>query len=104
MGKDQRYSVRLSKQARKDLDVQISSGLKDKILAMLDMLQEDPFRSPPPFEKMRGDLKRYYSRRLNSEHRVVYEVLPDDTGEFSGVVVIARMRTHYRGIIPAIFL
>ena len=53
---------------------------------------------------MKGDLKRFYSRRLNSEHRVVYEVLPDETGEFVGIVVIARMRTHYRGIIPAIFL
>jgi len=104
MGRDQRYSVRLSKQARKDLDFIMSSELRGKAIAMLDLLQEDPFRSPPPFERMKGDLKRFYSRRLNSEHRVVYEVLPDETGEFAGIVVIARMRTHYRGIIPAIFL
>jgi len=96
--------VRLSKQARKDLNILASSELRDKAIAMLDLLQEDPFRSPPPFEKMRGDLKKYYSRRLNSENRVVYEVLPDETGEFDGIVVVARMRTHYRGIIPAIFL
>jgi len=104
MGRDQRYSVRLSKQARKDLDVLMSTELRDKARAMLDLLLEDPFRSPPPFERMKGDLKRFYSRRLNSEHRVVYEVLPDETGEFNGIVVVARMRTHYRGIIPAIFL
>ena len=96
--------MRLSKQARKDLDVMMSTELRDKVKAMLDLLQEDPFRSPPPLERMKGDLKRFYSRRLNSEHRVVYEILPDETGEFDGVVVIARMRTHYRGIIPAIFL
>jgi Txe/YoeB family toxin of toxin-antitoxin system len=104
MGRDQRYSVRLSKQARKDLDFLISSELKDKTIAMLDLLGEDPFRSPPPFERTKGDLKRFYSRRLNSEHRIVYEILPDETGEFAGIVVVTRMRTHYRGIIPAIFL
>jgi len=96
--------VRLSKQARKDLDILITSELRGKVTAMLDLLCEDPFRSPPPFERVKGDLKRFYSRRLNSEHRVVYEVLPDETGEFNGIVVVARMRTHYRGIIPAIFL
>ena len=104
MGRDQRYSVRLSKQARKDLDILLASELKGKATAMLDLLQEDPFRSPPPFERMKGDLKKYYSRRLNSEHRVVYEVLLDEAEEFEGIVVVARMRTHYRGIIPAIFL
>ncbi|MCL2712561.1 MAG: Txe/YoeB family addiction module toxin [Methanomassiliicoccaceae archaeon] len=104
MGRYQRYSVRLSGQARKDLDFLAASELKDKVKAMLDLLVEDPFRSPPPFERMKGDLKRFYSRRLNSEHRVVYEVLPDETDEYKGVVVVARMRTHYRGIIPAIFL
>jgi len=104
MGRDQRYSVRLSKQAKRDMDFLLVSELRDKVKAMLDLLVEDPFRSPPPFEKVKGDLKRFYSRRLNSEHRVVYEVLPDDEGEFKGIVVVARMRTHYRGIIPAIFL
>lgn len=104
MGRHQRYSVRLSKQARKDLDFILSSELRDKAIAMLDLLQEDPFRSPPPFERMKGDLKRFYSRRLSSEHRVVYEVFPDETGEYDGIVVVARMRTHYRGIIPSVFL
>jgi len=96
--------VRLSKQARKDLDFLLSTELREKVIAMLDLLQEDPFRSPPSFERMKGDLKRFYSRKLNSEHRVVYEVLPDETGEYDGIVVVARMRTHYRGIIPSIFL
>jgi len=96
--------VRLSKQARKDLDVLLASELRSKATAMLDLLREDPFRSLPPFERMKGDLKRSCSRRLNSEHRVVYEVLQDETGEFDQIVVVARMRTHYRGIIPAIFL
>ena len=104
MGRDQRYSVRLSKQARKDLDFMLSSELRDKTIAMLDLLHEGPFRSPPPFERMKGDLKKFYSRRLNSEHRVIYEVLPDERGEFDGIVVVVRMGTHYRGIIPAIFL
>ena len=104
MGRDQGYSVRLSKQARKDLDVLVSSDLRSKSIVMLDLLQEDPFRSPPPFERMKGDLRRFYSRRLNSGHRVVYEVLPDEMGTFAGIVVVVRMRTHYRGTIPAIFL
>ena len=64
MGRDQRYSVRLSKQAKKDMDFLLVSELKDKVRSMLDLLAEDPFRSPPPFEKMKGDLKRYYSEGL----------------------------------------
>jgi toxin YoeB len=77
-------------QARKDARKLSSSGLKVKAQEILDILGEDPYRSSPPFEKLVGDLAGAFSRRINIQHRVVYQVLDDER-----VVKVIRMWTHY---------
>ena len=79
-----------SRQAQKDAKKLASSGLKSKAQRLLDMIADDPFANPPRYEKLVGDLAGCYSRRINIQHRLVYEVLPDD-----GVVHTLRMWTHY---------
>ncbi len=66
------------------------SGLKDTVQDLLALLERNPFENPPPFEKLTGDLSGAYSRRLNIQHRLVYQILPDDR-----VVRILRMWSHY---------
>ncbi|MBW3672163.1 MAG: Txe/YoeB family addiction module toxin [Acidobacteria bacterium] len=79
-----------TRQAAKDAKKISRSGLKGKVEALLDILREDPFQSPPPFEKLRGDLSGACSRRINIQHRLVYQVLEDQR-----VVKVIRMWTHY---------
>ena len=79
-----------TKQAKKDAKKIKSSGLKDKAQELLEILTADPFQKPPPFEKLVGDLNGAYSRRINIQHRLVYEVVE----EFKTVKVI-RMWSHY---------
>jgi len=77
-------------QAQKDAKKIAAAGLKDKTLKLLKILENDPFQNPPPFEKLLGDLKGAYSRRINIQHRLVYQVLSKEK-----VVKIIRMWTHY---------
>lgn len=77
-------------QARKDAKKLAGSGLKGKASELLDILEEDPYRSPPPFEKLMGDLSGAISRRINIQHRLVYQVLEEEK-----VVKVIRMGTHY---------
>jgi Txe/YoeB family toxin of toxin-antitoxin system len=79
-----------TKQAQKDAKKLASSNLKDKAQALLSILQFDPFQNPPPYEKLVGDLEGAYSRRINMQHRLVYEVI-----EAENTVKILRMWTHY---------
>lgn len=79
-----------TKQAQKDAKKLASSGLKPKAQELLDVLAEDPYRKPPPFEKLVGDLSGAYSRRINIQHRLVYQVLEKDR-----VVKVLRMWSHY---------
>ena len=79
-----------SRQAQKDAKKQASSGLKSKAQLLLEIVAEDPFAAPPRFEKLVGDLAGCYSRRINIQHRLVYEVNSEDC-----VVHILRMWTHY---------
>ncbi len=79
-----------TKQARKDACKLASSGLKSKAEHLLNILKEDPFKSPPPFEKLVGDLSGACSRRINIQHRLVYQVLDDIK-----TVKVIRMWTHY---------
>jgi toxin YoeB len=79
-----------TKQAQKDAKRLAASNLKPKAQELLDILADDPFRSPPPFEKLVGDLAGAYSRRINIQHRLVYQVL-----EAERVVKVLRMWTHY---------
>ena len=79
-----------SRQAQKDAKKLSSSGLKGKAQELLEAVANDPFVTPPRYEKLVGDLAGCYSRRINLQHRLVYEVLPAE-----GVVHILRMWTHY---------
>lgn len=79
-----------TKQAQKDARKLAASGLKAKAQTLLELLAEDPFRTPPPFEKLIGDLAGAYSRRINIQHRLVYQVLPDQSA-----VKVLRLWTHY---------
>lgn len=79
-----------TKHAQKDARNLAAAGLKEKAQDLLAVLHEDPFRSPPPFEKLVGDLSGAYSRRVNIHHRLVYQVLEADH-----VVKVLRMWTHY---------
>ena len=79
-----------AKQARLDAKKLSRSGLREQAKTLLDLLARDPFESPPPFEKLRGDLRGFCSRRINVRHRLVYQVL-----ERERIVKVVRMWTHY---------
>lgn len=79
-----------TKQAQKDAKKLAASNLRDKAQTLLDIIQMNPFQNPPPYEKLVGDLQGAYSRRINIQHRLVYEVV-----ESENTVKILRMWTHY---------
>lgn len=84
------WRVVYTKHAQKDAKKLASSGLKDKAQQLLAILAVDPFQNPPSYEKLVGDLTGAYSRRINIQHRLVYQVL-----ESERVVKVLRMWTHY---------
>ena len=84
------WELYFTKQAQKDARKLASSGLKPKAQELLEILREDPFTNPPPFEKLIGDLSGAYSRRINIQHRLVYQVLEKDRA-----VKVLRLWTHY---------
>jgi len=77
-------------QAQKDAKKLAASNLKKKAQALLDILREDPYQTPPPYEKLVGDLVGIYSRRINIQHRLVYEII-----EAERTVKVIQMWTHY---------
>lgn len=79
-----------TKQAQKDAKKLASSGLKPKAQELLALIAEDPYRKPPPFEKLIGDLAGTYSRRINIQRRLVYQVLEEER-----VVKVLRLWSHY---------
>ncbi len=79
-----------TKQAQKDARKLAAAGLKSNAQSLLDVLAQNPFQSPPPFERLVGDLAGAYSRRINIQHRLVYQILDE-----SKTVKILRMWTHY---------
>lgn len=79
-----------TKQAQKDAQKLAAAGLKDKAKALLTAVQDNPFQTPPPYEKLIGDLAGAYSRRINIQHRLVYQVLQDEQ-----VVKVLRLWSHY---------
>ena len=79
-----------TKQAQRDAKKLAASGLRRKAEAILEILASNPFRTPPPYEKLVGDLRGAYSRRINIQHRLVYQVL-----EKVRIVKVLRMWTHY---------
>ncbi len=85
-----RWRVVYTRQAQKDARKLAASGLKPKAEYLLAILARDPYQSPPPFEKLIGDLAGACSRRINIQHRLVYQVYPEER-----VVKVLRMWTHY---------
>jgi toxin YoeB len=84
------WQIVFAKQAQKDAKKLAASGLKAKAEDLLKILKGDPYQSPPSYEKLVGDLAGAYSRRINIQHRLVYEVFPDKR-----IVRVLRMWTHY---------
>ena len=85
-----KWKVFFTRQAQKDARKLSSAGLRQKAEEIIEILRHDPFRTPPPYEKLMGDLSGAYSRRINIQHRLVYQVLED-----KHAVKIIRMWTHY---------
>jgi len=85
-----KWKLYYTKQAQKDAQKLSSSGLKAKAQQLLDILEINPWQSPPPFESLLGDLSGAYSRRINIQHRLVYQILERERS-----VKILRLWTHY---------
>ena len=85
------WQVVYTPQAQKDAKKIASSNLKQKVEVLLSILQKNPFQTPPPYEKLVGDLEGAYSRRINLQHRLVYQVFKQ-----SKIVKVIRMWTHYK--------
>lgn len=79
-----------TKQAQKDAKKLAASGLKNKAQLLLEIIKNDPYKKPPPYEKLVGDLSGAYSRRINIQHRLVYQVY-----EKEHVIKVIRLWTHY---------
>ena len=84
------WQLVFTRQARRDARKLAAAGLKPKAERLLAILREDPFQNPPPVEKLVGDLAGAWSRRINIQHRLVYQVLQEEQ-----VVKVIRMWTHY---------
>jgi len=84
------WTLVYSKQAQKDAKKLKAANLKEKAIALLDTLATNPFQNPPPYEKLVGDLSGAYSRRINIQHRFVYQVLEQER-----IIKVLRMWTHY---------
>jgi len=84
------WKLYYTKQAQKDARKLVSSGLKSKAQELLKIIEQDPYQKPPPYEKLIGDLAGAYSRRINIQHRLVYQVLEEDKA-----IKVLRLWTHY---------
>ena len=84
------WELVFTKQAQKDAKKLAGSGLKNKAQVVFEVLADNPFQNPPPYEKLIGDLKGAYSRRITIQHRLVYQVLDEEK-----TVKVIRLWTHY---------
>ena len=85
-----KWELVFTKQAQKDSKKNSAAGLRDKTERLLEVLRKNPFQTPPPYEKLVGDLAGAYSRRITIQHRLVYQVLEQER-----IVKVLRMWTHY---------
>ena len=84
------WKVVFTKQAQKDAKKLVAAGLKPKAQKLIEIIQKNPFQNPPRYEKLVGDLSGAYSRRINIQHRLVYQVLENEH-----TIKVLRMWTHY---------
>ena len=87
------YKIMYRKQALKDLEKIKQSNLGDKVKQLIDIIKENPFQNPPPYEKLVGDLNGAISKRINIQHRLIYQVIKE-----KNIIKILRMWTHYENI------
>jgi toxin YoeB len=96
------YRIVYDKQVVKDITNLKSVGLDSKAKELIEVVRENPFKNPPPYEGLVGNLKGFFSRRINIQHRLVYQVYAEpvtiDEMEYDGIVKIIRMWTHYDGM------
>lgn len=96
------YIIRFSKQAEKDKKLLRGAGLNLKAKSLLNIIAENPFQNPPSYEGLVGNLNGYYSRRINIQHRLVYQVYNEsviiDGIEYEGTIKIVRMWSHYDAV------
>ena len=85
-----KWRIKYHKKAHIDAKKIIEAGLKDKLELLLTIVESNPFQNPPPYEKLIGDLEGFYSRRINIQHRLIYEVDSEQR-----VVKVFKMWTHY---------
>lgn len=84
------WQIVYTRQAQKDAQKLASSGLREKAKELLKIVESNPFQNPPPYENLIGDLAGAYSRRINIQHRLVYQVLEENR-----VIKVLRLWTHY---------
>lgn len=84
------WELYFTRQAKKDARKLAAAGLREKAEALLAIIQDNPYQTPPPYEKLVGDLTGSYSRRINIQHRLVYQVLHDKKA-----IKVLRLWTHY---------
>ena len=84
------WQVVFTKQAQKDAKKISTAGLRQKAEMLIEILRKNPYQTPPPVEKLLGDLSGAFSRRINIQHRMVYQILDDEK-----IVKVIRMWTHY---------
>ena len=96
------YKLKYDRQAKKDASLLEQAGLKKTAVGLLEIIKANPYQSPPRYEKLQGDFKGSYSRRINRKHRLIYDVLPNDEGLedengtlYKGIVKVIRMWSHY---------
>ncbi|QHQ63296.1 Txe/YoeB family addiction module toxin [Anaerocolumna sedimenticola] len=96
------YRIIYDKQAVKDIKNLKSVGLDRKAKELIELVRENPFKNPPPYEGLVGNLRGFFSRRINIQHRLVYQVYAESVVihdvEYEGTVKIIRMWTHYDGM------
>ncbi len=85
------WKIVYTKQAKKDAKKLAMAGLKPKAKNLLEIIQKDPYQTPPPYEKLTGDLTGAYSRRINIQHRLVYQLYNEEK-----VIKVIRLWTHYK--------
>jgi len=84
------WQIILSRQATKDAKKIAQSGLKAQAKKLLELLEENPYKTPPPYEKLVGNLQGFYSRRISIQHRLIYQIVENEKA-----VHVLRMWTHY---------
>lgn len=96
------YRIVFTKQALKDLENLKKSGISNKAKELVDVIKENPYQNPPRYEKLVGKLDGIFSRRINIQHRLVYQVYEEKTEvngfEYQGIIKVIRMWTHYDNI------